>query len=585
MVKDGQMRGLLGRIMLHAAVFSVFINVLMLTTPLYLMQIYDRVLASFSIDTLVYLSVIAVAALCFLGLMEVVRSLYFQRMATTFDREHGPEAFRIALRSSASGSVDAQPMRDLAAVRNFIGARGLGAVFDLPFVPLFVFVLYFVHPVLFWLTVAGIGVLLVFAVLNQLGIRGSSALAAERSATANAHALAFAGNAETIRAMGMQRGVTEAWGAVFAQAAQAGDRASAINAAFGGASRTLRMMLQLAILGVGAWLVLHQEMTAGMIFASAIISGRALQPIDQLIGGWRSTIDAARAWSRLSAMMARSRREAPRERTRLPDLRGRIEVRDLTYVPPATGPTEAIIRKVSFTVEPGQSVAIIGPSRAGKSTLARLLVGALSPTSGEVRIDGTDLRNWDEAQLGSGIGYLAQDVQLIAGTIAQNIGRFDPDATDDAVTSAATRAEAHELIKSLREAYETRISPVGSTLSGGEKQRIGLARAFYGNPRILVLDEPNANLDTEGEAALERAVANARATGTTVIVVTHRLQMAAACDRVLELRKGAIEAYGPSREILRNLQRNRGAVVPMRRGQGPVSTLPVGEEEGDRLAE
>jgi len=575
---EGDIRAQIVRVGVHAGIFSLIANILMLTTPLYLMQIYDRVLSSFSLETLIYLSIIAAAALCFLGVMELVRSMYFQRMAAAIDRQFGPEVIRVALRAGAVGQLDPQPMRDLASVRSFIAARGLATLFDLPFAPLFIAVLYLVHPVLFWLTLFGIAVLLVVAVLNQYGIRRASAQASEKSAAANTSAMAFASGAETIRAMGMQRGVIEAWGKNFAEATEANDRASAINGAFGAVSRTMRMGLQLAILGVGAWLVLGHEMTAGMIFASAIISGRALQPIDQLIGGWRNTIEAGRAWSRLTGMMARARKEQPRK-TKLPELRGQVMARELTYAPPGSADaSEAIIRRMSFTIQPGEAIAIIGPSRAGKSTLAKLIVGALTPTAGEIRIDGTEVANWDESQLGPAIGYLAQDVQLIAGTIAENIARFDPDADDEAVTSAAVRAQAHDLITSLRDSYQTQIHAVGTTLSGGEKQRIGLARAFYGNPRLLVLDEPNANLDIEGEAALERAIANARQSGATVIVVTHRLPMATACDRVLALRSGMIEAFGPSHQVLQQL-RSQSAVVPINRAAGGTKSMAVAMPE------
>lgn len=570
---DGDIRAQMVKVGVHAGVFSLLANVLMLTTPLYLMQIYDRVLSSFSVETLIYLSIIAAVALCFLGVMEMVRSMYFQRFAAELDREFGPEVIRVALRAGSVGQLDPQPMRDLSSVRAFINARGLATLFDLPFAPFFVIVLYFVHPMLFWLTLAGIFVLLGVAVLNQYGVRDATALASEKSAAANNSAMAFASGAETIRAMGMQRGVIEAWGKNFAEATQAGDRSATLNAVFGAVSRTLRMGLQLAILGVGAWLVLGQEMTPGMIFASAIIAGRALQPIDQLIGGWRNTIEAARAWSRLTTMMARVRKEQP-HKTTMPAMRGEISARELTYAPPgATDTSEAIIRRITFTIQPGEAIAIIGPSRAGKSTLAKLIVGALQPTAGDIRIDGTEVAHWDENQFGPSVGYLAQDVQLIAGTIAQNIARFNPDARDEDITDAAMRAQAHELITSLRESYQTQINAVGATLSGGEKQRIGLARAFYGNPRVLVLDEPNANLDTEGEAALERAINNAREAGTTVIVVTHRLPMVTACNRVLALRRGTIEAFGPSQQVLQQLRSS--AVVPMHRGAAASKTMAM----------
>lgn len=319
------------------------------------------------------------------------------------------------------------------------------------------------------------------------------------------------------------------------------------------------MLLQRAILGLGAWLVLQGKMTAGMIFASSMISGRALQPLDQLIGGWRQTIDARLAWLRLKKAVPEHAEKAP-AKIQLPAPSGRLTVRDLVYIPPGSAPgAEPIIKRMNFEIRASETIAIIGPSRAGKSTLARLLVGAIYPSSGTIEMDGADLRTWDEAQLGRSVGYLAQDIQLLPGTIAQNLARFDPNATDDAVVDAATRAQAHELILAQRDGYQTPVGASNGALSGGERQRVGLARAFYGNRGILILDEPNANLDQEGEQALARALGEARLAGTTAVVVTHRLSLAATCDRALLLRNGVSEMLGPSTEVLKQLN---GAVPP-----------------------
>ncbi|MET0445238.1 MAG: ATP-binding cassette domain-containing protein [Pseudorhodoplanes sp.] len=309
------------------------------------------------------------------------------------------------------------------------------------------------------------------------------------------------------------------------------------------------MLLQIAILGLGAWLVLHGQMTAGMIFASSILSGRALQPLDQLVSGWKQSTDAWRAWNRLRHSLGAEDQQAPK--TQLPEPVGKITVQQVVFIPPGAQPgTEPILKRVSFQLEAGESLAIIGPSRAGKSTLVRLMVGASRPNSGAIRIDGADLESWDKTQLGRYVGYLAQDIQLFPGTIADNVSRFDGEATDEAVVEAAQHAQAHQLILSQRSGYQTMIGAVSSALSGGERQRIGLARAFYGNPRILVLDEPNSNLDQEGEEALARAVAGARARKATVVIVTHRPSIAATCDKVLLMRDGMVEAFGPSAEVL-----------------------------------
>jgi PrtD family type I secretion system ABC transporter len=541
---------LFSRNIFDIGVFSMIINVLLLVMPLFMLQVYDRVLPAASVDTLVYLSIIAVLALAFLGLFEVIRSVYSQRVAASIDKHLASRAFRASLSGPHAEAGDIQPLRDLATVRAFVGSRGLMTLFDLPFAPLFVVLLGFIHPALFWLTLGGAAIMIVLVLLNQLANGKVSAAASEQSARASLAAQSFARNADTLKAMGMSRNATEVWGKSFGASLNVQDRSSAVNAVFSGISRSTRMLLQLAILGVGAALVLAGEMTAGMIFATSIISGRALQPLDQLIGGWRQTVEARRAWLRLKTSLPESAAHS-RQKLRLPDPTGKLAVRDLIYMPPGSVPgTEPIIKRVNFDIGAGEGIAIVGPSRAGKSTLARLLVGAIQPSSGMVQLDGADLRTWDEDQLGRSVGYLAQDVQLLPGTIAENISRFDAAATDEMIVEAARRAQVHELILSQREGYQTQIGSASLALSGGERQRIGLARAFYGNPKLLVLDEPNANLDQDGEAALQQALEKARQNGTTVVIITHRPSIAAQCDRVLRLRNGTIEAFGPSAAIL-----------------------------------
>lgn len=544
------------RTIFEIGLFSMIINTLLLVMPLFMLQVYDRVLPAASVDTLIYLSIIAILALAFLGLFEIIRSIYSQRAAASVDKRLASRAFRASLSGPRADAGDIQPLRDLATVRAFIGSRGLMTLFDLPFAPLFLILLGFIHPALFWLTLGGAVIMIVLVVLNQLVNGKNSAVASEQAARANLTAQAFARNADTLKAMGMSGNATEVWGRGFGGSLNLQDRSSAINAIFSGISRSTRMLLQLAILGVGASLVLAGEMTAGMIFATSIISGRALQPLDQLIGGWRQTVEARRAWQRLGKSLPES--ADTRQKLQLPDPTGRLSVRDLVYVPPGSPPgTEPIIKRLNFEIVAGEAIAIVGPSRAGKSTLARLLVGAIQPSSGIVQMDGADIKTWNEDQLGRSVGYLAQDVQLLPGTIAENISRFDPAATDEAIVEAARNAQVHDLLLSQRDGYQTQIGSANAMLSGGERQRIGLARAFYGNPKTLVLDEPNANLDRDGEAALERALDAARGNGTTVVIITHRLSIAARCDRVLRLRSGGIEAFGPSAEILQ-----QGVAVP-----------------------
>lgn len=538
---------LLRRVFLRAiadvGLFSLLVNLLLLVIPLYLLQVYDRVLPSSSVETLVYLSVIAVAALGFLGFLDAVRAIYTQRVAATVNDRLGARTFAASLGSRTVPS----PLTDLAAVCAFIRSRGVSVLFDLPFAPVFLGLLYLIHPLLFWVTLGGAALLVVLVFANQLAIGRNDALSAERSALASQAEQAFARNAETLRAMGMVENTARAWGRHVAAALVLHDRSAGANAVFSGASRALRMMLQLAILGTGAWLVLKSEMTAGMIFASSLVSSRALQPLDQLIGSWRQLGEARRAWARLWGALSAQPEEA--SKLILPDPTGAISAQDLFFIAPnATFGAEPVLKRLNFAIQPGEAVAIVGPSGAGKSTLARLLVGAAQPSGGSVRIDGAELRTWDENQLGRHIGYLAQEVELFPGSIADNIARFDANADDAAIVEAARRAEAHELILSLRDGYQTTIA---GTLSGGERQRIGLARAFYGNPRILVLDEPSTHLDGAGETALDAVLAAARAASVTTIVITHRPSIATACDRVMVLRGGVIEAFGPSAEVLR----------------------------------
>lgn len=555
-ITSGSLRSAFRRSVIDLGLFSTVVNVLALTSPLFLIQVYDRVLPSSSIETLVYLTIIAFLAFAFLGLLDVIRSIYAVRMAAKLDSELGAAAFANVVAATGREPGDIQPLRDLATVRGFVASRGTPVLFDLPFSPVFAALLYLLHPLLFLMTTIGAIVILLLVFLNQYMNKKASQFAQERITSANLTAQMFSRNAETVRAMGMTNNVGEVWGRQFAAATAAADGSLVVNAIFGGISRSIRMILQMAILAVGATLVLKGQMTAGMIFASSILSGRALQPLDQLVGIWKQAMDARSAWSRFEKVIEAGSVDS--RKLLLPNPAGDIAVRDLLYVSPDAGADpEPILKRLNFTIAAGESVAVVGPSRAGKSTLARLLTGAVAPTAGSITIDGADLRTWDAAQLGGLIGYLSQDVQLLPGTIAANISRFEPDAADEAVVAAARAAHANDLILSQAKGYQTPIGPGSNNLSGGERQRIGLARAFYGSPRLLVLDEPNANLDSEGEAALGRALRDAKARGVTVIIVTHRISIATTCDRILVMKNGRIDDFGPTDEVARRAQSER----------------------------
>ncbi len=542
------MRGL-KRPLIEIGFFSLVINALMLVIPLYMLQVYDRVLPSASRDTLTFLSIMAVLALALLAGLEIVRSIYASRVAARLDVANAGNAMRAAMQSDRAPLGDVQSMRDLAMVRGFLGSRTVFALFDLPFAPLFIVLLWFIHPVLFWLTAGGAVVLTVLAIANQWVTARRAGQGADSGIAAMMTAQSFVRNAEALRAMGMTGHAVAAFGEQHARSLNDGDTVAGTNAVFAGLSRFLRLTLQIAVLGVGALLVLSDGMTPGMIFAASIISGRGLQPIDQVIGGWRQFVDVHAAWRRFGKAMPAQ--DMGKQRTDLPNPKGTLRVENATYaVSGPDGQPRPVLSRIDFEVPAGTIVGVIGPSGAGKSTLARLAVGAIAPKLGRVRIDGADIAHWPSDSLGKHIGYLPQDVDLLPGTIAQNIARFSPGADDAAIIEAAQRAQVHDLIQSMPEGYDTVIGPQGLTLSGGQRQRIGLARAFFGSPCLLVLDEPNANLDGDGEAALERAIDAARQAGATVLIVTQRKSIAAKVDRLLVVKNGRIDDYGPTAEVM-----------------------------------
>lgn len=562
--------GFIRRAAIELAVFSAAISVLMLALPLYLLQIYDRVLSAASFDTLYFLTLLVVAAVVVNGIIDEIRAHYANRVAVRLDREFASSAFRIALVLPGAANGDLAPLRDIATVRAFLTNRIAFGVFDLAFTPLFLIVLFLVHPWLFYLSVGGIAILIVLAIANRMATAKPGHDITLAATQANVTAQQFARSQETLKALGMVSAATEFWGRQYAEALLAADTVADTNSFYGGISRTLRLLLQVATLGLGAWLVLNREMTGGMIFAASILSGRALQPIDQIINGWRPIMDATAAWRRLGKLGLVRKREEEADKTELPVPDGNLAVENLVYFPPNADPTSApLIKRISFQMRAGEALAIVGPSRAGKSTLARLIVGAIEPKAGTVRIDGADIKSWHGDSLGRHLGYMAQEVELFPGSIARNIARFDPAADDSAIIQAAKQAGCHEMILAQPKGYDTEIGSTGVRLSGGERQRIALARAFFGDPRLVILDEPNAHLDAEGEAALERALLDAKARKVTVIVITHRPSIAKRCDRVMVLRDGQIEDLGPSPEVLERLSKT-GVARPPQTAPMPV---------------
>jgi len=559
------------RALLVIAGFSLFAALLQLTIPLYMLQIYDRVLPSQSNDTLIFLSILAAFALLILGFTEMVRQILGTRAAAKFDATLSNDVMERVVREGYRTNGNTQPLKELQAVRALIGSKVMIGLVDVPFSFVFIGCLYLVHPTLFWLTVIGVAVLAMVAVAN---LKTAAKVTEEQSkafVSANRNSEFFARNSDSIIAMGMLKDIMANWGNLNANSLIAADRASKINSLFSGISRTLRFGIQIAMLGVGAWLVQKGEMTAGMIFAASIVSGRALQPIDVVINSWPQISAGRNAWASVSEFIDKT---AERENyTQVESPVGRLSVENLLQPNPIDPKKAPILARLSFELEAGKSVAVIGPSGSGKSSLARILVGAVKPYAGDVRIDGHSIANWDPDDLGKHIGYLAQDVEMLPGTIAQNISRFRPDVDDAEVRKAANMAHVEELIKKMPNGYDTLIGPGGLNISGGEKQRIALARAFYGSPRILVLDEPNSSLDRIGENALLRALIEAKKNQMTVFLITQRESVVKAVDKIMRIKDGQIIDFDDRNTVI-DKHTERAQKIAAERKEKFVETAP-----------
>ena len=554
--------------MIIIAFFSFFANLLQLTIPLYMLQIYDRVLPSQSSNTLIFLSILAAFALIILGLTEMVRQILATRAAAKLDSVLANDVMERVITEGHKTNGNIQPLRDLQAVRTVVSSKMLFGVIDFPFALIFIACLYLIHPSLFWLTIVGAVILMVIAILNLKFTEKSSGEQSQANVVANQQSEFFARNSDSIIAMGMMKDVVASWGNWNANALIAADKSANRNSVFGGFSRTIRFGIQAAMLGYGAYLVQLGEMTAGMIFASSIISGRALQPIDMVINSWPQLSAGRRSWGKVKAFVAETER---REKyTEVAEPVGDLSVEGVLQPNPADPKKPPILNRLSFKLPAGQSVAVIGPSGSGKSTLARILIGAFKPFAGDVRLDGNNIINWDPKDLGKYIGYLAQDVELLPGTIAQNISRFRSDAKDEDIRHAAEMAHVEDLIKKMPHGYDTPIGPGGLSVSGGEKQRIGLARAFYGKPKILVLDEPNSSLDRIGENALLRALLEAKKNKITVFLVTQRDSVIKVVDNIMRMNDGQIIDYGPAEEVIKiTKERAQKAAQERQKNQPP----------------
>ncbi|WP_367715667.1 type I secretion system permease/ATPase [Nitratireductor sp. GISD-1A_MAKvit] len=542
-----------------AILISLFINALALVAPLYMMQIYDRVITSRNMTTLLMLTIIAGALLISYALLEASRSRTLVRAGILFDEKASDEVFDTVQRGSVSrpGGAFSQGLRDLDRVREYLTGNGLIALCDAPWAPIFIAGCFLLHPWYGFIALGGAVVLFLFALLNEFLTRHHLQQGSRSMIEAGNYASASLRNAEVTQAMGMLGALRRRWNeqhkAVLGWQAMASDRSGAILAL----TKFVRMSLQIAILGIGAFLVITEGLSAGTMIAASIMMSRALAPVEQSVGNWRSLVAARESYSRLNELL----RAFPQSKVRmsLPAPKGAIAVEQVTAAPP--GAQKPTLKGVTFNVDSGEVVGVLGQSGAGKSTFARVLVGVWPYQHGHVRLDGTELPHWNPDELGRHIGYLPQDVELFSGTIAENISRFDTDARHGDIIAAAELAGVHSMVQKLPDGYNTEIGPGGTAISGGQRQRIGLARAVFRSPPLIVLDEPNSNLDAGGEAALLKAVQKLKALGSTVFIITHKTNIISAVDKLLVLNEGLMQAFGQRDEILARMSSPR--VVPI----------------------
>ncbi|PHQ99806.1 MAG: type I secretion system permease/ATPase [Marinosulfonomonas sp.] len=536
-------------------IFSAFVNLLMLTGPLYMLQVYDRVLSSGSVETLLALSVLVTFLFAMMGLLDYARGRILARIGARFQSSLDRRVFSAVLRANARGRGTPETnsgLRDLEAVQRLLTSPVLTAIFDIPWTPVFLGGIFLFHPWLGILAISGGGFLILITLLNQWITRTPVLDANMSTHQASQMAEQLRGESELVQSLGMQGAVFDRWNAAREAALAASIRASDSTGSFTILTKTFRMFLQSAMLGLGAYLVLQNELTAGAMIAGSILLGRALAPIEQSIGQWALVQAASKGWSNLTILLS----EVPVEpvRTTLPRPKALLVAEQVTVVPP--GQAQASLRMVSFTLKPRQALGVIGSSGAGKSTLARAITGVWRVAGGKIRLDGATLDQYDPDVLGQHIGYLPQRVQLFDGTIAENIARLSMNPDDAAVIKAAKKAAAHDMILEFPDGYDTRVSTNGGRLSGGQLQRIGLARAMYGDPVILVLDEPNSNLDNDGSTALNTAIRQMKADGGAVMIMAHRPAAIQECDLLIVLEGGTLKAFGPKDDVMREMVKN-----------------------------
>ncbi|WP_169546218.1 type I secretion system permease/ATPase [Sneathiella aquimaris] len=539
------------RVFVIVALFGLGINLLMLTAPLFMMQVFDRVITSRNTDTLFMLVLVAIIALVTMSALESVRTFVLVRLSNWLDVRIGSLALKSSILSplKKGETPSVQGLRDLSTFRGFLTGAGIFPILDAPFAPVFLGIMFLLHPMLGGIALAGAGILFLLALFNEIATRRLLNQSGQQSILAMGQAEAAARNSDVIEAMGMMPNLIARWEKANSKALDMQARASDRGGIISSLSKFFRTTLQIAVSSAGAWLVIAGDMSPGAMIASSIIMGRALAPVEQAIGAWKGFLGARSAYARLKARIGM---DTEAEKTMpLPRPSGAIDVEAVSYA--HAGSAEPVLRNVSFKINPGEVVGLIGPTAAGKSTLARILVGNLMPRSGHARLDNMDVAEWPADDRGQYIGYLPQDIELFAGTIRENIARMS-DGDPDEVIAAAEKAGVHEMILRMEKGYDTQIGDGGAALSGGQRQRIALARAIYGNPAFMVLDEPNASLDSVGENALMQAMQTLRDQGMTIIVIAHRPNILKHVDKIVVLRNGIVDDFGWRDEILEKLQ-------------------------------
>ena len=532
-------------------IVSLMSNLLMLTGPLFMLQVYDRVLASQSLPTLTVLTILVCALYAFYAFIEAMRARMATRFGNLIERSIGQRllAAAVHLRLMSGAPANADPIRDGDGLRQFVSGSGPMALMDLPWIPIYLAVVFLFHPLLGWFAVGGAVVITLLMIVNEAVARRPSRDANMASAIRQRQGDDIRGNAESVVAMGMMADMQALWQTSTGKLLDVQRVAADRSAFFASATKGMRFLLQSAVLALGAYLVIQGEMTGGLMIAASVVTSRALAPVEQIVGQWRGFVGARQSYDRIRKVLAALPNQS--RDTRLPLPKSSLAIRQL-----ATGPQGGRVTPlagVSFDLEAGDAVGVLGPSGSGKSSLARALVGVWPAQAGEVRLDGALLGHYDPSQIGSIIGYLPQRVELFQGSVAQNISRFHPNATSEQIIEAARAANIHDLVNALPNGYDTQVGEQGDLLSAGQRQRVGLARALFGQPFLVVLDEPNSNLDAEGDAALSDAIHQVRERGGIAVVVAHRPSAIAAVDKLLFLRAGRQVAFGPKNEVLQQI--------------------------------